>query len=788
MIKTTICLVALLGIGHAELAAQNLTQPVYREATTQPVAQVAQTPAAVQSSTVQQQVAQQPAVQQQVLPNVPPSRVIQAGGVQAAVANAQSFNVDPLAGSTINDAVVPASAQGAATPFDLEQRPGEHPLMPMIRILKECQQRIDAIADYSATFTKAERVNGKMNETQQMKMRVRHAPFSVYLNFVKPNPGQEVLYVANQNDGNMVALASGWKRRIGKMNLDPNGSMAMSGQLYPITRAGLQNLTRKLTTVAEADSKYAECTVTYNAAVKIAGRPVTMIESTHPVQPAEKLLTFLDELNLDKRHRMIGDKILKQIQGRLGYLTRVGCGYLSLERPTRTLSGGEAQRIRLASQVGSALVGILYVLDEPSIGLHPRDHARLLEILKEIRDRGNTIIMVEHDEDTMKGADHLIDLGPRAGRLGGQLIAEGTPKQVAAHKDSLTGQYLSKKKTIPLPAKRREGHGTSIHLTGASGNNLKNVDLEIPLGTLCGVTGVSGSGKSTLVIDTLYRTLAQEFYKASWQPADFEEVSGLENIDKVIEINQKPIGRTPRSVPATYVQVFPMIRELYASLPESKMRGFKPGHFSFNVKGGRCESCQGGGSIKVEMHFLSDVFVQCETCMGRRYSREILNIKFKDKNIADVLEMTVEEAADFFQNHPRIHRKLKTLNQVGLDYIHLGQSSTTLSGGEAQRVKLSRELSKRGTGKTLYILDEPTTGLHFEDVAKLIQLLNELVDQGNTVLVIEHHLDVIKSCDHLIELGPEGGEAGGEIVFQGTPEAMGKGKTETASFIKELLS
>ncbi len=506
------------------------------------------------------------------------------------------------------------------------------------------------------------------------------------------------------------------------------------------------------------------------------------------VQPAEKLLSFLDELHLDPRHQLIGEKILKQIQGRLGYLTRVGCGYLSLERPTRTLSGGEAQRIRLASQVGSALVGILYVLDEPSIGLHPRDHARLLEILKEIRDRGNTIIMVEHDEDTMKGADHLIDLGPRAGRLGGELIAEGTPTEIANHTSSLTGQYLSKKKSIPVPTKRRKGHGASLLLKGATGNNLKNVNLKIPLGTLCGITGVSGSGKSTLVVDTLYRVLAREFYKASWQPADFKEITGLDSIDKVIEINQKPIGRTPRSVPATYVQVFPLIRELYAYLPESKMRGFKPGHFSFNVKGGRCESCQGGGMIKVEMHFLSDVFVQCETCMGRRYSREILNIKFKDKSIADVLEMTVEEATEFFQNQPRIHRKLKTLNQVGLDYIHLGQSSTTLSGGEAQRVKLSRELSKRGTGKTLYILDEPTTGLHFEDVAKLIQLLNELVEQGNTVLVIEHHLDVIKSCDHLIELGPEGGEAGGEIVFQGTPEAMAKGQTQTASYMRNLLS
>ncbi|MCB0406876.1 MAG: excinuclease ABC subunit UvrA [Bdellovibrionales bacterium] len=505
------------------------------------------------------------------------------------------------------------------------------------------------------------------------------------------------------------------------------------------------------------------------------------------IQPANQLFHFLDTLKLDERRQLIGEKILKQIQGRLSYLSRVGCGYLSLDRPTRTLSGGEAQRIRLASQVGSALVGILYVLDEPSIGLHPRDHARLLTILEEIRDRGNTILMVEHDEDTMRGADHLIDLGPRAGRLGGELLAEGTPQEVAQNSKSLTGSYLSGKIKIPVPKSRRSGNGDVLIVKGARGNNLKNVDLKIPLGTFCGVTGVSGSGKSTLVVDTLYRILAEKMNRSTLVPAEYKEIQGLDKIDKVIEINQKPIGRTPRSVPSTYVQVFPMIRDLYASLPEAKMRGFKPGHFSFNVKGGRCEACQGNGMIRVEMHFLSDVFVQCETCMGRRYSREILNIRFKEKSIADVLEMTVEEATEFFQNQPRIHKKLKTLNQVGLDYIHLGQSSTTLSGGEAQRVKLARELSKRGTGKTLYILDEPTTGLHFDDVAKLIHLLESLVEQGNTVLVIEHHLDVIKSCDHLIELGPDGGEFGGEIVFTGTPEQMAMDQTETSQYIHQIL-
>lgn len=518
--------------------------------------------------------------------------------------------------------------------------------------------------------------------------------------------------------------------------------------------------------------------------VLLEGNTITSLVSL----PASELFQFLGELNLNSRQKIIGEKILKQIRDRLEYLARVGCGYLSLERPTRTLSGGEAQRIRLASQVGSALVGILYVLDEPSIGLHPRDHQRLLTILKEMRDRGNTIVMVEHDEDTIRGADHLIDLGPRAGRLGGEILAEGLPEDVANADKSLTGQYLSGKKKIPLPDKTRKGSGAFLVLKGARGNNLKDVKIEIPLGTLTGVTGVSGSGKSTLIVDTLYRVLAQEFNRSSLRPADFDEVSGIDQIDKVIEINQKPIGRTPRSVPATYVQVFPMIRELYASLPESKVRGYKPGHFSFNVKGGRCEACQGAGTKKVEMHFLSDVFVQCETCIGRRYSREILNIKFKEKSIADVLEMAVEEATDFFANHPRIHRKLATLNRVGLDYIHLGQSSITLSGGEAQRVKLSKELSKRSTGKTIYILDEPTTGLHFEDVSKLVSLLHELADQGNTVVVIEHHLDIIKSCDYVIELGPEGGREGGEVVFQGPPKQLTKAKTQTSPYLKTLFS
>ncbi len=504
---------------------------------------------------------------------------------------------------------------------------------------------------------------------------------------------------------------------------------------------------------------------------------------------ASDFLKWMSSLNLGPKQQMIGEKILQQISSRMTYLERVGAGYLSLSRPTRTLSGGEAQRIRLATQVGSGLVGILYVLDEPSIGLHPRDHHRLLEMIQEIRDRGNTVLMVEHDEETIRLADHLIDMGPRAGRLGGSVMAQGHPQNMIHDDNSLTGQYLSGKKKIAVPKERRPGTGKFIKLEGATGNNLHDVTLEIPLGTLTAVTGVSGSGKSTLIIDTLYRHLAREFNDSSLQPAPFKKISGTENIDKIIEINQKPIGRTPRSVPATYVGLFPMIRDLYSALPEAKVRGFKPGHFSFNVKGGRCETCRGGGQVRVEMHFLSDVFVKCEVCQGRRYNRELLNVKFKEKSIADVLEMTVEEALEFFKNNRHIARKLDTLHRVGLDYISLGQSSTTLSGGEAQRVKLSRELSKRDTGKTLYILDEPTTGLHFEDVSKLIDLLQELATHGNTVLVIEHHLDVIKTADHVIDLGPEGGTGGGYIVAAGPPETVARNKQSiTGEYLKPYLA
>lgn len=502
-----------------------------------------------------------------------------------------------------------------------------------------------------------------------------------------------------------------------------------------------------------------------------------------------QLKEFLMQTEWSEKNKMISDKILKQIILRLDFLNRVGTSYLSISRSARTLSGGEAQRIRLATQVGSALIGCMYIMDEPSIGLHPRDHQRLLEIIGELKDRGNTIILVEHDEDTIRYADYVVDLGPRAGALGGKMMAEGTPEQIEKNPNSLTGLYLSGKKRIALPLTRRKGSGACIKLIGATGNNLKNVDLEIPLGLFTCVTGVSGSGKSTLILDTLYKILAREFFGSHAVPSPYKKIEGMHLIDKVIDISQRPIGRTPRSTPATYVGLLPLIRDLFAALPEAKLRGFEPGRFSFNVKGGRCETCLGHGQIRMEMHFLSDVFVGCDTCGGKRYNRETLNVKYKEKSIADVLAMSVTEAFDFFKNHSQIHRKIETLMKVGLDYMTLGQSSTTLSGGEAQRVKLSKELSKRGTGKTLYILDEPTTGLHFEDIHKLVELLHELANQGNTVLVIEHNLEVIKTADYIIDIGPEGGTGGGEVVAVGTPEKVIQNKKSiTGKFLKAIIN
>ncbi len=518
--------------------------------------------------------------------------------------------------------------------------------------------------------------------------------------------------------------------------------------------------------------------------IKINGKNIAELSDMSLLE----LSAWLPKAKWSDKQKIVSEKIMTQILLRIEFLKRVGTSYLSLSRQARTLSGGEAQRIRLATQVGSALIGCTYVMDEPSIGLHPRDHHRLLEIIGELKDRGNTIILVEHDEDTIRYADYVVDLGPRAGKHGGEIIATGTADELAKNPNSITGQYLSGKKFIPIPKVRRPGSGKFLTLSGATGNNLKNITLKIPLGTLTAITGVSGSGKSTLIIDTLYKILAREFYNSSAVPSAFKKIEGMEHLDKVIDISQRPIGRTPRSTPATYVGLLPLIRDLYASLPDAKLRGFEPGRFSFNVKGGRCETCLGHGQIRMEMHFLSDVFVLCDTCGGRRYNRETLAIKFKEKSIADVLDMNVAEAVEFFKIHSHIHRKLETLNKVGLDYMTLGQSSTTLSGGEAQRVKLSKELSKRGTGKTMYILDEPTTGLHFDDIRKLVELLHELTNQGNTVLVIEHNLEVVKTSDHVIDIGPDGGIYGGEIVAEGTPEVIAKSKrSETAKFLQSLL-
>ncbi len=500
-----------------------------------------------------------------------------------------------------------------------------------------------------------------------------------------------------------------------------------------------------------------------------------------------KLREFFSTIKVNDLKTEIADQIIPEINSRLQYLEKVGTGYLSLSRRSKTLSGGEAQRIRLASQVGTPLVGVLYVLDEPSIGLHPRDHANVLSVLEEIKKRGNTIIVVEHDEDTIKAADHIIDIGPKAGRLGGELIFSGPINELLKN-DGLTSQYLTGRKSIPLPNKRRAGSGKSLTLSEASGNNLKKLTVDFPLETLIGVTGVSGSGKSTLIMDTLYKSLANQFLKRSFISSPYKMIEGTEELDSIIQINQKPIGRTPRSCPATYVGLFPLIRNLFTHLPESKIRGYEAGRFSFNVKGGRCEACQGAGVSKVQMQFLSDVYVKCDICQGRRYNPETLLVKYKGKNIHDVLSMSVEEAFDFFENHKPIRRKLETLMKVGLNYITLGQNSTTLSGGEAQRVKLSRELSKSTKGHTIYILDEPTTGLHVHDVAKLIELLNELVDRKNTVIVVEHNLDVIKSCDYLIDLGPEGGEDGGHLVYSGVTDGIVKCKKSlTGQFLKEIL-
>jgi excinuclease ABC subunit A len=492
--------------------------------------------------------------------------------------------------------------------------------------------------------------------------------------------------------------------------------------------------------------------------------------------------------HMSEKQQTISLEILKEINARINFLLDVGLDYLCLNRSSKTLSGGEAQRIRLATQIGSQLVGVLYILDEPSIGLHQRDNERLIKSLESLRDIGNSVLVVEHDKDMIVRADHVIDIGPKAGKYGGQIISQGTPAELLKE-NTITAQYLNGKMKIEVPKTRRKGNGKFLKLSGATGNNLKNVSIEIPLGQLICVSGVSGSGKSTLINETLYPILNAHFYNAVKKPQPYKKIEGLEHLDKVIDIDQSPIGRTPRSNPATYTDVFSEIRSLFTMTSEAQIRGYKPGRFSFNVKGGRCETCEGSGVRTIEMSFLPDVYVECETCQGKRFNRETLEIRFKGKSISDVLNMTVDEAVDFFENIPKIYRKVKTIQDVGLGYITLGQQSTTLSGGEAQRIKLAGELSKKDTGNTFYILDEPTTGLHFEDIRILMDVINKLVDKGNTVLIIEHNLDVIKLADYIIDIGLEGGKGGGEVLCKGTPEEIIKNKKSyTAQFLKKELS
>ncbi len=520
--------------------------------------------------------------------------------------------------------------------------------------------------------------------------------------------------------------------------------------------------------------------------VKIAGRSIADVVTLTIKSAAE----FFDGLKLSEREATIARRVLKEIRERLGFLANVGLDYLTLDRPAATLAGGEAQRIRLATQIGSSLVGVLYILDEPSIGLHQRDNRRLLDTLKRLRDLGNTVLVVEHDEETIRSADYVIDLGPGAGELGGHVVAVGTPDEIMGNAASLTGKYLARELRIPIPDRRRKPNGKFLTIHAPREHNLKGMAVKIPLGTFTSITGVSGSGKSTLVNDILYRALAQMLHRAQERPGMHDRIEGAQHVDKVIDIDQSPIGRTPRSNPATYTGVFTFIRSLFARTQDARMRGYQPGRFSFNVKGGRCEACQGDGLVKIEMHFLPDVYVTCEVCKGKRYNRETLDIRYKGKNVAEVLDMTVHEALAFFEPVPAIKAKLQTLHDVGLDYIRLGQSATTLSGGEAQRVKLSTELSRRATGRTLYILDEPTTGLHFADIQRLLGVLNQLVDQGNTVVIIEHNMDVIKTADWIIDLGPEGGDEGGYVIATGTPEEVRRqaAKSYTGRFLQRVLA
>ena len=618
----------------------------------------------------------------------------------------------------------------------------------------------------------------------QLKSLADHFQFSLYVPFekLKPEVKDVLLYGTGHKE-----LKFRWEDSEGK------------GEYYDTFEGVIPNLERRYRqTASEAVREWIErfmrvlpCPECNGARLKkeslsVKVRDLNIAELTElSVKQAKK---FFAKLKLTSREHQIAKQILKEINERLGFMMDVGLDYLTLDRSAASLSSGEAQRIRLATQIGSRLVGVLYILDEPSVGLHQRDNKRLLNTLLGLRDLGNTVLVVEHDRETIMTADHVVDLGPGAGKEGGWVVAKGTPQTIARNKKSLTGKYLSGKLSIPIPKTRRNGNGDFLSIFGAAGNNLKRIRVDLPLGLFICITGVSGSGKSTLINETLFRVLSQHFYNSKIAPLEYGEIQGLEHVDKVINIDQSPIGRTPRSNPATYTGVFTYIRDLFAMIPEAKIRGYKVGRFSFNVRGGRCEACEGDGIIKIEMHFLPDVYVPCEVCKGKRYNRETLEIKYKGKNIADVLDMTVDEAYEFFVNIPKIKRKLQTLKDVGLGYIHLGQPATTLSGGEAQRVKLSTELSKVSTGSTLYILDEPTTGLHFEDIKMLLGVLNQLVDKGNTVLVIEHNLDVIKTADHIIDLGPEGGEDGGKVIAAGTPEEVAKTEgSYTGQFLKDIL-
>ncbi|MCI8955992.1 MAG: excinuclease ABC subunit UvrA [Eubacterium sp.] len=602
-------------------------------------------------------------------------------------------------------------------------------------------------------------------------------PFEKY-----PKNIQDILI--NGTKGEKVAVHYQGQRGIGTYDI------AFEGLVRNVERRYRETSAESTKAEYETYMRITPCSTCHGHKLKAESLAVTIgdkniIEMTE--MSVRDLRAFLEELRLTETQMAIGKEILKEIKGRLQFLIDVGLDYLSLSRATGTLSGGEAQRIRLATQIGSGLVGVAYIMDEPSIGLHQNDNEKLLKTLQHLRDLGNTLIVVEHDEDTMLAADYVVDIGPRAGEHGGEVIAAGTAKQIMKNRKSITGQYLSGKLQVPVPEVRRKPSGY-IEVKGAQENNLKNVNVKVPLGVFTCVTGVSGSGKSSLVNEILYKSLAKQLNRARTIPGKHKKIEGVEQLDKIINIDQSPIGRTPRSNPATYTGMFDMIRDLFAATMDAKERGYKKGRFSFNVKGGRCEACSGDGILKVEMHFLPDVYVPCEVCGGKRYNRETLEVKYKGKNIYDVLEMTVEEALKFFENVPRIYNKVKTLYDVGLGYIKLGQPSTQLSGGEAQRIKLATELSRRSTGKTIYVLDEPTTGLHFADVHKLVEILQRLTDEGNTVLVIEHNLDVIKAADYIIDMGPDGGDRGGTVVVAGTPEEVAEHPTSyTAKFVKQML-